>query len=55
MVKPEMIQDDFTGDIYLGCPFCKEVIYFPIVRNPEKKQKKCSNCGIEFDWKEVKL
>ena len=54
MVKPKMIQDDFMGDFYLGCPKCKEVITFPLVRNPELINKyrpnKCSKCGVEFDW-----
>lgn len=51
-----MIQDDFMGDFYLGCPKCGEVIHFPMVRNPDLiykfRPKKCSNCGEEFDWKE---
>jgi hypothetical protein len=44
------------GDSYLGCPNCKEVIHFPLVRNPDLiykyRPKKCSKCGEEFDWKE---
>ena len=51
--KPEMIQDDFMGDYYLGCPNCKEPINFPLFRN-EYKPKKCSKCGVEFDWDEKK-
>lgn len=56
MVKPEMIVDDFMGDQYLGCPNCKEVIHFPLVRNPDLINKyrpqKCSKCGEVFDWKQ---
>ena len=53
-VKPKMIQDDFIGDFYLGCPKCKEAITFPLVRNPQliykHKPIRCSKCGVEFDW-----
>lgn len=49
-----MIQDDFMGDFYLGCPSCKEAIHFPLIRNPnhiyDKRPKQCSKCGEEFDW-----
>lgn len=56
IVKPGMIQDDFMGDFYLGCPNCKEAIHFSVVKNPEGyKPQKCSKCGAEFDWKEVRL
>lgn len=50
-----MIQDDFMGDFYLGCPKCKEMITFPLIRNPEriyynKRPNQCKKCGVEFDW-----
>lgn len=51
MVKPEMLQDDFMGDFYLGCLRCREMIYFPMCRNPMKyRPAKCSQCGEFFDW-----
>ena len=54
VTKPTMIQDDFMGDFYLGCPSCKEAIHFPLIRNPnhiyDKRPKQCSKCGEEFDW-----
>ena len=53
MIKPTDIVDDF-GDSYLGCPNCKEPVYFPLIRNPQhiydKRPKQCSKCGEEFDW-----
>lgn len=58
-VKPEMIQDSFMGDYYLGCPNCKEKIVFPLIRNPEhindKSPTKCRICGAEFDWSKEKV
>lgn len=46
-----MIQDDFMGDFYLGCPNCKEAVHFPMVRHPEKhRPQKCSKCSEDFDW-----
>lgn len=51
MVKPKMLQDDFMGDFYLGCPRCREMIQFPMCRNPMKyRPAKCSQCGEPFDW-----
>lgn len=41
MQKPIMIQDDFMGDFYLGCPKCKEVIHFPLINPTQNKPKKC--------------
>lgn len=32
-VKPQMIQDDFMYDNYLGCPVCREEIIFPLFKN----------------------
>ena len=53
MVKPTDIVDNF-GDSYLGCPNCKEPVHFPLIRNPQhiydKRPKRCSKCGEEFDW-----
>lgn len=58
-VKPTMIQDDFMGDFYLGCPKCKEAITFPLVRNPKLiykyRPKECPKCGAKFNWEGVKL
>ena len=52
-VKPNMIQDDFMGDFYLGCPNCQEAIVFPLGKNPNLfKPKYCTLCGAEFDWSE---
>lgn len=57
-VKPKMIQDDFMGDFYFGCPKCKEMITFPLIRNPEhiydKRPNQCKKCGVEFDWSDRK-
>lgn len=54
MVKPTMIQDDFMGDFYLGCPNCKEKLSFPLVRNPQARLKyrpnECKKCDEKFDW-----
>lgn len=54
MVKPTMIVDDFMHDQYLGCPECKEVIHFPLIRNPihrtDARPKRCQKCGVDFDW-----
>ena len=47
-VKPKMIQDGFMGDFYLGCPKCKEMITFSLIRN------QCKKCGVEFDWSDRK-
>ena len=53
MIKPTDIVDEW-GDTYLGCPNCKEAIYFPLVRNPfhiyDKRPNKCVKCGDTFDW-----
>lgn len=49
-----MIQDDFMGDYYLGCPNCKEQIIFPLIRNSQhrldRRPNKCNKCGVIFDW-----
>lgn len=55
MQKPIMIQDDFMGDFYLGCPKCKEVIHFPLINPTQNKPKKCYKCGEEFDWTDIKI
>ncbi len=56
IVKPEMIQDDFMGDFYLGCPNCKEVIHFPFGKQPGTyKPEQCSKCGAVFIWEGVKI
>ena len=53
-VKPQMIEDDFMYDRYLGCPNCKEAIHFPLIRNPEHiydhRPHQCKKCGVFFDW-----
>ena len=58
-VKPEIMQDDFMFDSYLGCPNCKEAIHFPLIRNPEhiydKRPTHCKKCGAEFEWSEEKV
>ena len=58
-VKPQMIQDDFMYDNYLGCPVCREAIIFPLIRNPvhiyDKRPTHCKKCGAEFDWSEEKV
>lgn len=58
-VKPQMIQDDFMYDNYLGCPVCREAIIFPLIRNPEHiydhRPTHCKNCGAEFDRSEEKV
>lgn len=59
-VKPKMIQDDFMGDFYLGCPKCKKMITFSLtIRNHErvyynKRPNQCKKCGVEFDWSDRK-
>ena len=57
-VKPKMIQDDFMGDFYLSCPKCKEMITFPLIRNPkhiyDERPNQCKKCGVEFDWSDRK-
>lgn len=58
-VKPQMIEDDFMHDRYLGCPNCKEAIHFPLIRNPahiyDQRPTHCKKCGVEFEWSEEKV
>lgn len=58
-VKPQMIEDDFMQDRYLGCPNCKETIHFPLIINPahiyDKRPTHCKKCGVEFDWSEFEI
>ena len=56
IVKPEMIVDDFMGDQYLGCHYCKEAIIFPFGKRPGTyKPPKCVHCGSVFIWEGVKI
>ncbi len=50
MVKPIMIQEDFVGDFYLGCPNCEEAIIIPFGSN--ELPNNCVKCGEKFDWSE---
>lgn len=53
-VKPKTIQDDL-GYSYLGCPKCKEIITFPLIRDSEYSYpNQCEKCEVEFDWSERK-